>query len=124
MGICESRNNNITEITNKNSAIQIYKDIKINEIKCKINRVKECLIQTSPPFEKIGPDLSNVTKSICKIKIETILETIRGTGFLLKFYIDQEMFYCLISNEHVIKNDILFLSELSVNQKSRKWRWI
>ena len=47
------------------------------------------------------------SKSICKITIETKLEIIIGAGFLLKFYIDQEMFYCLVTNEYVIKNDII-----------------
>ena len=47
------------------------------------------------PLEKTD---RNIAKSICKIKIETALGTKYGTGFLLKFYIDQETFYCLISN--------------------------
>jgi len=51
--------------------------------------------------------LSDISKSICKIKIEAISETMIGTGFLLKFYINQEIFYCLVSNEKVIKNDII-----------------
>ena len=75
---------NTNELTNKNEAIQISKDMI-----------------------KIDPYLSIVSRSICKIKIETILGSLIGTGFLLKFYIDQEMFYCLVSNEHVIKNDIV-----------------
>ena len=56
---------------------------------------------------KIDLNISNVSKSICKIKIETPLGTKYGTGFLLRFYIDQESFYCLVSNEHVISNDII-----------------
>ena len=40
-------------------------------------------------------------------KTRNISRKIIGTGFLLKFNIDQEMFYCLISNEHIIKNNII-----------------
>ena len=49
----------------------------------------------------------NVTKAVCKLKIETQFKTIIGTGFLLKFWINQECFYCLVSNEHVIKKDLI-----------------
>ena len=70
------------------------------------NRVKECIIRLSP-FEKIDTINTNVSKSICKLKIENGANTISGTGFLLKLYIDQEFFYYLISNEHVIKQNII-----------------
>ena len=78
----------------------------ISEIKKNSNRVKECMLETSPLI-KIDRNISNVSKSIWKIKIETPLGTKYGTGFLLRFYIDQESFYCLVSNEHVISNDII-----------------
>ena len=78
----------------------------ISEINKNSNRVKECMLETSPLI-KIDRNISNVSKSICKIKIETPLGTKYGTGFLLRFYIDQESFYCLVSNEHVISNDII-----------------
>jgi len=106
----EKKNNELTitkEIIQINKEIKINEPIKMTEIKNKNDRVKECIIETSQPFEKIDCDLSNVSKSICKIKIEIKSKTIIGTGFLLKFYIDQELFYCLISNEHIIKNDII-----------------
>ena len=71
------------------------------------NRIKECLLEKSTPLEKVDRIISNVSRSICKLKIETTFGTIKGTGFLLAFQIEQEMFYCLISNEHVIKNKFL-----------------
>ena len=116
MECCETKNNiseiNKTKGANKiNKNIEIDESIKINEKKIEDNRIEECIIQntlqTSSPFEKIDRNLTNVSRSICKIKIESKLGIIIGTGFLLKFNIDQEMFYCLISNEHVIKNDII-----------------
>ena len=71
------------------------------------NRIKECLLDESNPFERVDRIIANVSRSICKLKIETTLGTIKGTGFLLAFQIDQEMFYCLASNEHVIKDNFL-----------------
>ena len=108
---CKSKNI-MNELTNTEDAIQINKDIKINENKN--DRIEECILktmQTSSPFEKIDRHLSNVSKSICKIKIGNII----GTGFLLKFRIEQEMFYCLISNEHVIKNNIIQKINIIIN---------
>ena len=74
--------------------------------KNKNNRINECFIQTSS-FEKMEANISVTLKSVCKIKIETALGTKYGTGFLFKFWIEQECFYCLITNEHVISNDII-----------------
>ena len=59
------------------------------------------------PLEKVDRIISKLSKSICKIKIETTFGTIKGTGFLLSFLIDQERFYCLVSNEHVINKKLL-----------------
>jgi len=112
MGANDSKKKN-TELSITKETIQINKKIKINEpikmtkTKNKNDRIIECILPTSSLFEKIDLHLSNVTKSICKIKIDTKSETIIGTGFLLKFYIDQELFYCLMSNEHIIKNNII-----------------
>ena len=83
------------------------KSIKRNEINFKNNRINECIIEASSPLEKVDRIISNVSKSICKIKIEASFGTIKGTGFLLTFYIDQERFFCLISNEHVIQKQLL-----------------
>ena len=113
MGICESKNNyaesnktkeNFPPIENYNA---INESMKLNETNLKANRIKECIIESASPLEKVDRMVSNVSKSICKIKIETSIGTIKGTGFLLAFYIEQERFYCLISNEHVIKKELL-----------------
>ena len=60
-----------------------------------------------PAFEILDPLVTNISKSICKIKIETHKGIIFATGFWLKEYTDQELFYWLMSNEHVISNDII-----------------
>jgi len=83
----------------------------INEAN-KAARIYECIIKFSP-FEDMDPLTSIISKSICKIKIkakeENGLKNIYGSGFLLKCFIglDQELFYCLMSNKHVISKDII-----------------
>ena len=107
MGIYESKNNNINKENDQtNEIIKKNELIKINEINKKNNRIKECIIEESK-FEPIDSYITNVSKSICKLKIKNGIQNILGTGFLLKFYIDQECFYCLISNEHVITQNII-----------------
>ena len=44
---------------------------------------------------------------MCEIKLDTYNETIKGLGFLLKFWINHEIFYCLISNDNIIKKEII-----------------
>ena len=69
--------------------------------------MQECIIESSHPYEKVDWLVSIVSKSICKIKIETSIETIKGTGFLLAIWIEQERFFKLVSNEHVIRKELL-----------------
>jgi len=61
------------------------------------------------PYEKFNRYFLNVSRSICKLAINSQekegLEKPIGTGFFLCFYIDQELFYCLMTNEHVITKD-------------------
>ena len=60
------------------------------------------------PFEEIDQQITKVSKSICKIGIETPRGiTIKGTGFLMKLLISYEIFYFLISNEHVLTNNMI-----------------
>ena len=108
MGIFESKANMLEQQKNmgENQQINTHEAKGISEINKNSFRVKECMLEHSPLI-KIDRNISNVSKSICKIKIETPLGTKYGTGFLLRFYIDQESFYCLVSNEHVISNDII-----------------
>ena len=113
MGICDSKKNN-TELSNTKEKFQpnknenkIIESIKMTDTNLKTNRIQECIVEPSRPFEKVDRLVSNVSKSICKIKIETSIGTIIGTGFLLAFYIDEERFFCLVSNEHVIRKELL-----------------
>ena len=57
-------------------------------------------------FSKILPlnnYLCKVSKSICKIKTSKS----KGTGFLIKLDRNNNPFYCLMTNEHVIKKQII-----------------
>ena len=98
MGICESKKNYAESNKTKENfpPIESYhainESMKLNETNLKTNRIKECIIESASPFEKVDRMVSNVSKSICKIKIETSIGTIKGTGFLLAFYIEQERF--------------------------------
>ena len=62
------------------------------------------------PVEK-EDNLTKISKSICQLKIENKLtneiETNVGAGFLLKFWIDLDIFNCLISNEQMITRNIV-----------------
>ena len=111
MGSSASKKNN-TEPPKKVETITKKEQIIINEpnkpeesIEKNI-RVNQSLIESSP-FEKIDRNISIVSKSICKIKIQEKSATKYGTGFLVKYLIHQEYFYCLMSNEHIITNDII-----------------
>ena len=72
--------------------------IKKKEISQKDKRIDECIIKkNNKPFEKLDSKIMNVSKPVCKLKLETLSETIIGTGFLLKFYIDQEIYILLLN---------------------------
>ena len=110
MGICESKPNvpqkeKKIETPIKYEPNSMNESIDFTEVNKDI-RIKEIIIKNSS-FEKIDRNISNISKFICKIKIKTPKGTIYGTGFLLRFYIEQEVFYCLISNEHVISKEII-----------------
>ena len=87
---------------------------------------KEYIIKIYQISEKESNN-KNISKSICKIKIETNYETILGIGCLLKFWINQELYYFLISNEHTIKKDIINnnnIISLYFNVKFKKFKKI
>ena len=93
---------------------------------------KEYIIKVYQISEKESNN-ENISKSICKIKIETNSETILGIGCLLKIWIHQELYYFLISNEKTIKKDIVnnnsiislyFNGELIASNINNKKRYI
>ena len=113
MGIFESKHYTPgqNEVQEKTYATKIDKPIEsfqMKETSQVDKRINECIVQNkSAPFEKLDRKVMNVSKSICKLKIETISKTIIGTGFLLNFWIDQERFCCLMSNDHIIEQEMI-----------------
>ena len=93
------------EINNKEKNIIEQKKEIENIIKTNDANNEKTEINSSVDYDNIDPSISNLSKSICEIKKENGKETIINKGFLLKFYIDQEAFYCLISNEEMITNN-------------------
>ena len=86
---------------------------KIKELNSKIQSLyieetkeSECIISIIQ-ISKIESQNENIPKSICQIKIETRSETLLELGFLLKFMIEQECFYCFIYNGNENINKII-----------------
>ena len=72
----------------------------------KTPRTEEAQIGNNPPAKTVDQDLYyvyNVCPSVCKI---TYLN-VKGTGFLIKLKANNHSFFCLMTNEHVIKDDIV-----------------
>ena len=120
MGICEkSKNdseNNKTKDTNApNEQIKSNRSpqniIQANNAN---NRIQDSKIKENNE-SKIIKD-SNISKKICKIKIETQignkLETKIFTGFFLKFNIDQDIHEYLVSNAHIITKDLIDINKI------------
>ena len=100
----EEKEDKINIEQNKKAEMEANINSQINK---DLERINECYIEKSP-FCKIDKDYTNVSKSICKIKIITREnEVIKGTGFFFEFFICGRIFRCLISNEHVIKKDLI-----------------
>ena len=113
MGICESKiktHEPNKKLDNTND-MKIDKNSESNKFKEGTQtdkRIKECIIQNiSKPFEDLDANFMKVSKSVCKIEIQIQSKIIIGTGFFLQCWIYQEPFYCLMSNEHIIENDII-----------------
>ena len=72
--------------------------------KCEeVNRVNEVYIPSSKIFPLVP--ILNVVKSICKII--TYSPTKIGSGFLINLPSKEKPFYCLITNEHIIEEEMI-----------------
>ena len=108
MGICESTTNKPpkTEVTTDRAPIIINQPINIE----KTQRIPEAIIDDLKPFIDLDPKTSKIlSKKICRITIEINGAKVKGTGFFLAIPIDLEWFYCLMTNNHLINNDLFFL---------------
>ena len=71
------------------------------------DRINEADVINSP-IEKIDKYfLYKAGRSTCKILASKTV----GSGFLIKLYKGNNPFYCLMTNEHVIKKEIIELKE-------------
>ena len=84
--------------------IKRNKSKKLKRNKCEeINRVNEVYIPPSKIFPLVP--ILNVIKSICKII--TYSPTKIGSGFLINLPSKEKPFYCLITNEHIIEEEMI-----------------
>ena len=65
-------------------------------------RMNEVEIKNNPIYE-VDISLTKVIKSVCKIKYENKV----GTGLLIKLYKDEKEFKCLMTNEHIIIQEMI-----------------
>ena len=84
------------------------------------DRINENLMKGSQieAIDKYLYNLYKVSKSICKIKTSKNV----GSGFLIMLYKRNNPFYCLMTNEHVIKKEIELKGKIEVyydNQSKR-----
>ena len=83
MGVCESGNNEQREDPNK------------------IGKPES--IQQGSEMHQINVPIVEASKSVCKV----ITPKDIGSGFLIKFFKDQQDFFCLMTNEHVITKELI-----------------
>ena len=75
---------------------EIDKNKKLND------RINEVQIKNSD-FKPIDISINIVSPSICKI----IANKFFGTGFLIKFNINNSIIFCLMTNEHILKREMV-----------------
>ena len=127
MGICESKTNQVIPPKNQiiqpkiqviqpklSESIKLTKSLKRNSslqlsrINNELKRSNLSKVQSLKLYEKLDKDISTIlSESICKIIIGSQMKKIIGTGFLVNFELDQEFFYCLITNSTIITNEII-----------------
>ena len=90
MGICDSET----------------KNIKNDEIENKEKIIKEVEVIGSD-IKKINKELAHVAKSVCKIIFQYNNIMHNGTGFLIKLFNNEEPFFCLMTNAHIIKDEMI-----------------
>ena len=116
MGVCDSVNKNVIRPQKKEYLkVSIYSQksgsIQTIEKSKTIKTANESIILPLMSSEKLDKKIP-LTESICKIEIKTKSDKNIITGFFLKFEIDQEFFFCLITNQHIISSDIINVNNI------------
>ena len=89
------QNNELNQPSQNYKVNQTYRQLQSDEV-------------PGPNFENPDPCLLEVAKSVCKIRIDTNNGTyICGTGFFLKFLINERFYHWLVTNEHVITKEMI-----------------
>jgi len=82
------------------------KNIKRDEIKNREKIINEVEIIGSN-ITKINKELSYVAKSVCKVIFQYNNNMHIGTGFLIKLIKKDEPFFCMMTNAHIIKDEMI-----------------
>ena len=90
MGMSDSKNSNI----------------KKDEIENK-EEIKEEVEISGSNLKKMNKELAHVAKSVCKIIFQYNNIMHNGTGFLIKLFNNEEPFFCLMTNAHIIKDEMI-----------------
>ena len=72
------------------------------------NEIKNENDEKNSNIKAIDISIHEVCKSICKITYENKV----GTGFFIKLYKDQKDLFCLMTNHHVIKKEIIDVKQV------------
>ena len=112
MGCCESKRNALeqTGVTQGNiNNNQLEKVTRNDPLKISQTIIEEDFIEDFwNSYKELPTIISNrLSNLICRILVETQGKEIIGTGFILTFKIDLDIFYCLITNGHIISNEFI-----------------
>jgi V8-like Glu-specific endopeptidase len=64
-------------------------------------------VETINPLNEVDLNLIEVFPSVCKVKVKNL----SGTGFFIKLYINNKELFCILTNEHVIKEEFVESNE-------------
>ena len=67
---------------------------------------------TGSDIKELDINIYEVSKSICKIYIKFSNKNLIGSGFFIKLYIEDKPLFCLMTNEHLIKKEVIQSKEL------------
>jgi len=69
----------------------------------KTSQDKATIMAKNSEFHSLNPSIEEVAKSLCEISINNNL----SSGFFIQLFKREEKFFCLMTNEHVIKREMI-----------------
>ena len=91
---------------------------------CDNGRKEESRI-TGSKITRVNTCIAEVSKSVCKINCSIEGSSIEGSGFFIKFHLGSTDFYCIMTNEHVVKKksiENIEIINISYNYKKENLR--